>query len=110
MSRHMNMIYKRNSRKRAKDRQKTISPKVRRTIAGQERDQDDMLEVKGNTLSTDWDAGEGPSTRGRKFNSVYNEVSKFSQLHILVAVITCFQAYKFDNIYIILGFCTSYSQ
>lgn len=55
MSQYMNAIYKRNSRKRAKD--ETSENAAKQQIAA----------VKHTRFNSSWDAGEGPSTRGMFF-------------------------------------------
>lgn len=69
MSQHMAAKYLRESRKRAKEQEPERPPKHAKTAAERARCyRANKKAVKGNaTPSTDWDAGEGPSTRGRQF-------------------------------------------
>lgn len=61
--------YKRNSRKRAKDQQVGNPPKQPKTTAERVRCYRAKLKAATGNASptTGWDAGEGPSTRGRKY-------------------------------------------
>lgn len=71
MSQHMAGKYLREFRKRARERQVEVSPKQPRTVAERVRchraNKKAGGAVRGNASPTiGWDAGEGPSTRGRK--------------------------------------------
>lgn len=69
---HLAAKYMRNFRKRAKEQQPEISPKRVKTTAERVRCHRAKLQAAKGKASPagptgDWDAGEGPSTRGRKY-------------------------------------------
>lgn len=68
MSQHMNSTYVRNYRKRTQEQREDDPPKQPRTAAERAREyRAKKKAAKGEASSTaGWDAGEGPSTRGRK--------------------------------------------
>lgn len=68
MSQHMNIKYVRSFRKSTQEQGGDDPPKQAKTAAERSRDYRVRKKVaKGEASSTaGWDAGEGPSTRGRK--------------------------------------------
>lgn len=73
MSKHMNAKYKRDARKRAKDQQGGDLPKQPRTNAEYvRRHRANLKAARGKASSTTgWDAGEGPSSRGRRIRTTF---------------------------------------
>lgn len=68
MSQHLNRKYLQNFRKRTKEQGKQVPPKQPKTAAERMRSyRASKKAARGDTSSAaGWDAGEGPSTRGRK--------------------------------------------
>ena len=74
MSKYMNAKYKRDARKRAKDQHGGSASKKPSTST-----EVNVKAARGNTCPTSgWDAGEGPSTRGRRNRTIFRTTKQMN--------------------------------